>query len=97
MLDVHYFAAARAAAGMKQERIDNPPATLGELLEELAVHHTGSTDAGMGLREIFARCSFLIDGANPAAQAGGQKAADPESASLAGAERVDVLPPFAGG
>ncbi|WKD59474.1 MoaD/ThiS family protein [Corynebacterium caspium] len=86
-MQVHYFAAARAAAGTDQEFLDNPPATLGELLEMLATTHPGTTAAGMHLAEIFKRCSFLIDGMRQNA---------PET-SLAGVARVDILPPFAGG
>ncbi|HJE11278.1 MAG TPA: MoaD/ThiS family protein, partial [Corynebacterium glutamicum] len=48
--------------------------------------HTETTAAGMTLAQIFDRCTFLIDG----------RSAD-SSASLSGASRVDVLPPFAGG
>lgn len=90
MLDVHYFAAARAAAGASHERLDNPPATLGELVDHLADTHAGTTDAGMGLADIVKRCSFLLDGAN-AETVGGR------AAPLAGVSRVDILPPFAGG
>ena len=90
MLDVHYFAAARAAAGASHERLDNPPATLGELVDHLADTHAGTTDAGMGLADIVKRCSFLLDGANAETVVG-------RAASLAGVSRVDILPPFAGG
>ncbi len=85
-MDIHYFAAARAAAGTDREHITDVPATLGELLDALATRHTGTTDAGMPLGEIFTRCTFLVDGRN-----------SDRSLGLAGAERVDVLPPFAGG
>lgn len=85
MIDVHYFAAARAAAGTDRESVP-APATLGELLDALAAGHEGTTDAGMTLAEIFPRCTFLVDGAN-----------SPREAALTDARRVDVLPPFAGG
>lgn len=88
MLDIHYFAAARAAAGVASERVD-APATLAELMDALVGAHTGTTDAGMSLAEIFPRCSFLIDGTTATA--------DPADVPLAGVTRVDVLPPFAGG
>ena len=87
MLSIHYFSAARAAAGTAREDITETEfTTLGELLESRAQQHSGTTDSGMGLADIFPRCSFLLDGAS----------ATP-SASLAGVQRVDVLPPFAGG
>lgn len=85
-VEIHYFAAARAARGTSRETLTDTPDTLAELLEQLAQRNTGTTDAGMDLAEIFQRCTFLLDGA----QAG-------PSAMLNGAERVDVLPPFAGG
>ena len=72
MLTVHYFAAARAAAGV---------------VVQLGKDHTGTTAAGMSLKEVLGRCSFLIDGA-------GNTVMD---SPLAGVTRVDVLPPFAGG
>lgn len=87
-VEIHYFAAARAAAGTDRETVDpdRVPATLGELLDARAAHHRGTTDAGMTLGEVFARCTFLVDGRN-----------SPRDTPLAGAQRVDVLPPFAGG
>lgn len=84
MVDVHYFAAARAAAGRAQDTAE--AATLGELLDVLRQRHTGSTEAGMSFAEVLERCTFLVDGASAT-----------EDAVLAGASRVDVLPPFAGG
>ena len=86
MLTVHYFAAARAAAGVASEQV-KAPTTLGQLIEQLGKDHTGTTEAGMSLKEVLGRCSFLIDGA-------GNTAMD---SPLAGVTRVDVLPPFAGG
>lgn len=86
VVEIYYFAAARAAAGTDKEVVPDTPGTLGELLNSLAASHTGTTDAGMSLAEVFERCTFLIDGRN-----------SPREASLSGATRVDVLPPFAGG
>ncbi len=85
MVEIHYFAAARAAAGVSHELVD-APATLGELLNELTTTHTGTTEAGMSLGEVLERCTFLVDGKNAE-----------RAATLEGATRVDVLPPFAGG
>lgn len=84
MVDVHYFAAARAAAGRAQDTAE--AATLGELLDVLRQRHTGSTEAGMSFAEVLERCTFLVDGASAT-----------EDAVLGRASRVDVLPPFAGG
>ena len=82
---IHYFAAARAATEVSEE-----PAsafdTLGELLDDAAARHTGRTDSGLSLADILERCTFLVDG---------QRAE--RATGLAGAQRVDVLPPFAGG
>ena len=83
-VEIHYFAAARAAAGVERESVT--AATLGELLDDRAAHHRGTTDAGMSLGEIFDRCTFLVDGRNSG-----------RDTPPAGAARVDVLPPFAGG
>ena len=52
-MQVHYFAAARAAAGVAVESRELVPNTLGELLEELAAEHSETTAAGMTLAEIF--------------------------------------------
>lgn len=85
-MDIHYFAAARAARGLDRETLAQPEGTLGDLLDRLAEQNTDTTAAGMTLAQVFERCTFLIDG----------RSAEP-AASLAGATRVDVLPPFAGG
>ena len=84
MIDVHYFAAARAAAGRAQDTAE--ASTLGELLDVLRQRHTGSTEAGMSFAQVLERCTFLVDGARAT-----------EDAVLSDASRVDVLPPFAGG
>lgn len=83
-MEIHYFAAARAAAGVESESVT--AVTLGELLDDRAAHHQGTTDAGMSLGEIFERCTFLVDGRN-----------SDRVTPLAGVTRIDVLPPFAGG
>ena len=83
---MHYFAAARQAAGVAQETVETQAATVAELVEELAGAHTGTTAAGMTLGEVCERCTFLVDGV-----------AAGLDARLDGVARVDVLPPFAGG
>ena len=75
---IHYFAAARAAAGLAEEEVAEFP-TLELLLADASSRHPDLTP-------ILPRCSFLVDG----------KRSDAD-ASLEGASRVDVLPPFAGG
>lgn len=84
-MQVHYFAAARAARGVAEEEITGP-ATLGELIDRLS-HTQGSTAAGTSLAEVLQRCTFLVDG----------ESITDSGYSLAGVARVDVLPPFAGG
>ncbi|MDY5786257.1 MULTISPECIES: MoaD/ThiS family protein [unclassified Corynebacterium] len=82
---VHYFAAARAATGVRDEEVGAFD-TLGQLLDDASQRHTLTTDSGLTLSDILTRCTFLVDGARAEADT-----------SLSGAQRVDVLPPFAGG
>ena len=84
-MQIHYFAAARAATGTPCEYVGEF-STLEQLLIDATSRHTGTTDSGQTLADIVARCTFLVDGTR----------SDP-STLLAGASRVDVLPPFAGG
>lgn len=88
MVDVHFFAAARDAAGCAHTSLTDAevPATLGDLLQFLASSFTGSTAAGTSMGEVLERCSFLLDGKTSTAES-----------PLNGISRVDVLPPFAGG
>lgn len=89
MIDIHYFAAARAARGQAQEALDPatvPGNTLGDLLDHLGATHAEGRAGGLSLAEIFDRCTFLVDGRNSA-----------PDAPLPSPCRVDVLPPFAGG
>ncbi|WP_192930390.1 MULTISPECIES: MoaD/ThiS family protein [Corynebacterium] len=85
-MSVHYFAAAKAAAGTSQELIEDVPATLADLIALLGSRHAGMTDAGLSLAEVLTQCSFLVDGMRR-----------DQDAALEGASRVDVMPPFAGG
>ena len=82
---IHYFAAARAATGVSDEPTEGFD-SLGELLDDAAARHTGRTDSGLSLADILERCTFLVDG---------QRAE--RATELDGAQRVDILPPFAGG
>ncbi|MDY3049117.1 MAG: MoaD/ThiS family protein [Rothia sp. (in: high G+C Gram-positive bacteria)] len=93
-MQINFFAAARAAAGLPNLRVELdqlPEPTLAGLQNYLAQELTGSTPSGQTLAQILPRCSFLVDGL--AAQ--GERLDDP--ALLAQAQRLDVLPPFAGG
>jgi len=54
MVLVRYFAGARAAAGVPEEKV--AAATLGELLEAAAAAH------GERLGHVLTVCSFLVDG-----------------------------------
>ena len=54
MVLVRYFAAARAATGVSEEKATAP--TLALLLDSLAERH------GPRLASVLARCSFLVDG-----------------------------------
>lgn len=88
MVDVHFFAAARDAAGCTHTSFDGAdiPATLGDLLKTLSATFTGTTGAGTPMADVLERCSFLLDGKIGTAET-----------SLENVARVDVLPPFAGG
>lgn len=79
---VRYFAAARAAAGMDEEKLELPAgATVGTALDEARVRH------GAELDRVLARCSFLLD----------EVAVHGQDTPLTDATTLDVLPPFAGG
>jgi molybdopterin converting factor small subunit len=80
-VNIRYFAAARAAAGMEEEALavlDGTSVT--DLIERLSVRNPS-------LATVLARCSFLCDGIAV------RNRAEP----LRTNQTVDVLPPFAGG
>ena len=80
-LTVRYFAAARAAAGHDQERLDlDPDDTVADVVDRLSARDGA-------LAQVLARCSFLSDGV---------AVRDPAMA-LRTTQVLDVLPPFAGG
>ncbi|MDO5719668.1 MAG: MoaD/ThiS family protein [Actinomycetaceae bacterium] len=85
-MDIYYYGAARAAAGTAHESVDQEADTLASLLEDLCSTHTGTTGAGTSFAEVMNICTFLGDGAR----------LDMDT-SLADIERIDVMPPFAGG
>ncbi|MEU5695763.1 MoaD/ThiS family protein [Actinosynnema sp. NPDC020468] len=81
-LTVRYFAGARAAAGVADERLElTAPATVAEVLSVVGSRH------GDGLARVLAACSFLLDGV---------AVRDRDTPVPSGAS-LDVLPPFAGG
>lgn len=82
---VRYWAAARAAAGVSEERFD-APTTLAALLSEVVARHSDRPR----LRDVVPVCSVLV-GDRPASTS------DPASVVLHGGETVELLPPFAGG
>lgn len=82
---LRFWAAAREAAGQAEE--NTAGATLSDALTS-SVARRGAT--GPVLARVFARCSFLVDGAPVGTR-------DPDTVTLAPGSVVDVLPPFAGG
>ena len=80
-VEIRYFAAARAAAGVETETLGVAEGTTVAGL----VDHLGARDPRLAL--VLARCSFLCDGV----------AVRDRSEALKSRQIVDVLPPFAGG
>lgn len=77
-VEVHFFAAARAAAGVEVLTVE--AGTLDQVLascERLAPN----------LTDVLPRCSYLVNAV----------AVTDEAARLLPGDRLDVLPPFAGG
>ncbi|MCU1512272.1 MAG: MoaD/ThiS family protein [Arthrobacter sp.] len=88
-MNVRYFAAARAAAGVEEERFDlSDGDTLAALFEAILAVERPDPPAGTPpLARILSRSSFLLN----------EVAVRNHSASLKPDDVVDVLPPFAGG
>ena len=84
-VEIRYFAAARAAAGTAEEQLDVRCAptgcTVGAVLEAAVTQH------GPGLETVLRRCSYLLD----------ELAVHGRSTPVRDGQRIDVLPPFAGG
>lgn len=81
---IRYWAAAKDAAGVDEERYD--AATLAEVLDLARGRHAGDTR----FADVLGYCSFLVDGA----PVGSRGHAD---VLLADGATVEALPPFAGG
>ncbi len=84
MVTVRYWAAAKLAAGVAEEKLD--AATLAEALAEAVARRPAATE----FRAVLARSAFLVNGE----QAGGRAA---DAVALAEGAVIEVLPPFAGG
>jgi len=82
---VRYWAAAKAAAGLPEERYA-APGDLAGLLDAVRERH----GANQHLAEVLRRCSYLVDEVSPGTR-------DPSDVPLPDGAVVDVLPPFAGG
>lgn len=82
---VRFWAGARAAAGVSEERYD-APTTLGELLADVVRRHPDRPR----LPEVVSVCSVLV-GDRPVGTV------DPASVVLRKGDTVELLPPFAGG
>jgi molybdopterin converting factor small subunit len=83
---VHYWAAARAAAGVASEAIAvDGPVTLAELVRRVVAAHPGSD-----LERVVGVCSVLV-GDQPVGKR------DPDTVEVRPGDVVELLPPFAGG
>jgi molybdopterin converting factor small subunit len=84
---VRYWAAARAAAGVGEDRIaTDVPLSLSDILERtLALHPEAE-----GLGRVIAACSVLV-GDTPVGRR------DPAEVMVSPGSSVEFLPPFAGG
>lgn len=89
-VSVRYFAAARAATGVEQEEVVldgqlSAGATREQFIELLISLHPHAPVGEPPLSRVLPQCSFLVDGV-----------ALTDGTVMPG-NRVDVLPPFAGG
>jgi len=93
MIEVRYFAAARAAAGgTAREAIALPPRTEALTREQLAALlvslHPDAPEGEPSLTQVLEQSSVLVDGV---------VLRDDDAPAVRAGTRVDVLPPFAGG
>lgn len=82
---VHYWAAARAAAGLEQETVP-APVSLAELLSTVVARHPDRPR----LPDVLSVCSVLV-GDRPVSTS------DPATVTVEPGDTVELLPPFAGG
>lgn len=86
IIQVHYWASARAAAGVSGDDLPvDGPITLDEVVRRAADLHPGGR-----LPEVLRVCSVLV-GDRPVASE------DPGAVLVRPGESVEFLPPFAGG
>ena len=84
---VRYWAAARSAAGVELDVVTvSDHSTLADVLADIRLRHT----ARPRLAEVLSVCSVLV-GDQPVG------AVDPASVHVRSGDRVELLPPFAGG
>ena len=84
---VRYWASARAAAGVAQDRFAAPgPVSLAALIDLAVTRH----DESAGLRKVLHVCSVLVDD-RPV------RSSDPADVLVEPGASVEFLPPFAGG
>ncbi len=84
---VRYWASARAAAGVAEDRFEvDGPVSLADLVAAAVSRHADAP----GLERVLHVCSVLVDGA----QSRSREAADVE---VPPGSAVEFLPPFAGG
>ena len=87
VITVRYWAAARAAAGVGEDRIAaDVPLSLAEVRDRALALHPGAD----GLARVIASCSVLV-GDVPLGRR------DPAEVSVQPGASVEFLPPFAGG
>ncbi|TDL36251.1 MoaD/ThiS family protein [Arthrobacter nitrophenolicus] len=88
-MNVRYFAAARAAAGLEEEKFDLPEGTtVARLLDAVLAVERPEPPAGTPpLPRVLSRSSFLLN----------EVAVRDQSTIVGPDDVVDVLPPFAGG
>ena len=83
---VHYWAAARAAAGVASDRLTVAgPVSLAEVVQQAVALHRGSR-----LEQVLSVCSVLV-GDRPVSSS------DPGQVVVEPGATVEFLPPFAGG
>lgn len=83
-ITVHYWAAARAAAGIAEEKVEAQ--NLAVLLDEIHRRHRGRDR----FSDVIDMCSILV-GETPVG------ARDPVDVPLKAGDTIEFLPPFAGG
>jgi molybdopterin converting factor small subunit len=84
MVLIRYFAGARQAAGVAEEKLTlTEPVPLSGLLERLAAANGPRSE----LAAVLPKCTFLVN----------EVAATDDLVMVQDSDQVDVLPPFAGG